>query len=314
MTEPQTPTSSATAPADILAVHAGALGDVVMLGQMLDHLRGEGATVRLASGGAKANLLAALGVVDQTLDFDLLAMQELFAEQPPARPTLPAALGGGRWLISCFAEGNLTAAARLAAWSGAERVNFLPVRPAECEPRHLLDQWAKQLGVEPLTSPRPWEAPQPLRERARGLLQRLGFDPSQRFVTIGVGAGGDRKCRPPSELLAVARSLDVPAVFVLGPVEVERWGASLGQMLAQGGWVVIDPTLAELAGLLSISAGHLGFDTGPTHLAAALGRPTVAWFVSTDPARFAPRGRWVRWVDQAEPAAAKLAEAIKTAP
>jgi heptosyltransferase-1 len=49
-------------------------------------------------------------------------------------------------------------------------------------------------------------------------------------------------------------------------------------------------TLSELAGYLAGSSVVVGGDTGPVHLAASLGTPTVAVFVATDPERNGPRG------------------------
>jgi ADP-heptose:LPS heptosyltransferase len=274
----------------VLAIHSGALGDVVMLAQALGALRARGASVTLAAGGAKAHLLRELGAVDAALDFDALEMHELFAEPAPADPHLPRRLAGHDRLISCFAGGNLTAASRLAVYSGADEVCFLPPRPVETEPGHLLDQWARRLGLpEPLT-PGPWTAPEAIRRRGRGALAEMGVAAGQRYVSIHVGAGAAEKCRPVTEMLALAGALTAPVVFILGPAEIERWGPSAEQTLRAGGRVLCEPTLTVLAGVLADSAGHVGFDTGPTHLAAALGTPTVAIFGPTDPARFGPRG------------------------
>ena len=50
-------------------------------------------------------------------------------------------------------------------------------------------------------------------------------------------------------------------------------------------------SLLQLGGVLSGAAFAVGNDTGPTHLAAALGRPTVALFsADSDPALTRPRG------------------------
>lgn len=49
-------------------------------------------------------------------------------------------------------------------------------------------------------------------------------------------------------------------------------------------------TLAQLAALIGDSALVVGVDTGLTHLAAALGRPTVGLFASTPAGQTAPRG------------------------
>jgi ADP-heptose:LPS heptosyltransferase len=55
--------------------------------------------------------------------------------------------------------------------------------------------------------------------------------------------------------------------------------------------VIIDPSMEDLLALLAGAAAYLGNDSGPSHLAAALGARTVAVFGPTDLERWAPRGR-----------------------
>ncbi len=52
-------------------------------------------------------------------------------------------------------------------------------------------------------------------------------------------------------------------------------------------------TLGELGALGEVADLYVGNDTGPTHVAAAVGCPTVALFGPSDPALSAPRGRRV---------------------
>lgn len=49
--------------------------------------------------------------------------------------------------------------------------------------------------------------------------------------------------------------------------------------------------LADLASFLAGAAVYVGNDSGPSHLAAAVGTPAVALFGPTDPRIWAPRGR-----------------------
>ena len=56
-------------------------------------------------------------------------------------------------------------------------------------------------------------------------------------------------------------------------------------------------TLDELLGFLPSARAFLGNDSGPTHVAAALGLPTLALFGPTNPKVWAPRGRRVRVMD-----------------
>ena len=92
--------------------------------------------------------------------------------------------------------------------------------------------------------------------------------------------------RPPAELLAaacahLARRAIRPLV-VWGPGEEPQARAVVE---AAGGHAVLAPPtgLASLAGLLSRSRLFVGGDTGPMHLACAVGCPVIAVYGPTDP-------------------------------
>lgn len=88
-----------------------------------------------------------------------------------------------------------------------------------------------------------------------------------------------------------AKGLD--AVLRWGPGERERAARIAAE---SGGTAVLSPSSppAASARLASRAALFVGADTGPTHLAAAAGTPTVALYGPTDPARFGPVGPRVR--------------------
>ncbi|MGD8440334.1 MAG: glycosyltransferase family 9 protein, partial [Holophagae bacterium] len=78
-------------------------------------------------------------------------------------------------------------------------------------------------------------------------------------------------------------------VVAWGPAEAER--ASRVAELAGSGTDTAPPTdLVELAALLRAARLVVGGDTGPVHLAASLGTPTVGVFLTTDPDRNGPLG------------------------
>jgi ADP-heptose:LPS heptosyltransferase len=85
-------------------------------------------------------------------------------------------------------------------------------------------------------------------------------------------------------------------VLLLGPVEEERGGV---HELRQHCLVAGGLSLSQAAALLAASDVYLGNDSGITHLAAALGVPTVALFGPSDPRQWAPRGRQVAIVRRA---------------
>ena len=282
----------------ILALHPGALGDVVLFGQFLSALGGR---VRLVAGGEKARLLAGLGVVDEALGFESLPMEEVFCEVPPRRRRLGRALGRCDLLVSCFAEGDPAAQRRLCELTGAADALFLPVRPTASHAGHLVDLWAGRAGLEGVPAPL-WSVPADWRRRAREVLvTSVGAEvpAGAGFVLIHPGSGSRRKCWPLERFVRLAETCRSGlagagrAVFVLGPAECEWWGPAGMESLRRSAGVVKCPPLEVLAALADLAVAYVGNDSGPTHLAAAVGTPTVALFGATRPEHFAPRGRAV---------------------
>lgn len=107
------------------------------------------------------------------------------------------------------------------------------------------------------------------------------------FAAINPGAGWDSKLWSAYRYGRVARSLgerhQLPS-FVLWSGERERtWGEQI--VACSGGRAVLAPptTLPELAAVLRRARMFVGSDTGPLHIAAAVGTPCVGLFGTTRP-------------------------------
>lgn len=111
------------------------------------------------------------------------------------------------------------------------------------------------------------------------------------FVLLNPGAGWGAKRWPPDRYAVVAkrlRSSGYSVVVNAGPDE--EFLAGQISKLSDGAASVFRSSLAELISLTRRAALVIGGDTGPVHLASALGRPVVAIFGPTDPARNGPFG------------------------
>jgi ADP-heptose:LPS heptosyltransferase len=276
----------------ILGIHPGALGDVILFAQLLAALRQKlSRPVRLAAGAQKAALLAGLGAVDEALDYDALPMHEVFSERPVPQCRLPGLLRSCELLVSCLAGGDAAAEAKLKELTRARQAMFLPVRPEADWPGHLLDLWAVRAGLAKLPLPQ-WHAPAAWRQQAEAELARLGLAGRQ-HVLLHPGAGARDKCWGMRKFMELAAAMATPRlspVFVIGPVELEWRPAEEIQRFARQWPVVRNPPLTTLAGLLGAARLFVGHDSGPAHLAAALGTPTLAIFGPSNPVHFAPRG------------------------
>ena len=114
----------------------------------------------------------------------------------------------------------------------------------------------------------------------------------ERFALLIPGASPGRPAKrwPVEHFADLAAALDIPAVILGGPAE-----ASLGAAITQAAPSARDLTgktsFADIAALARRAGFCIGNDTGPTHLAAVAGCPTLALFgEDSDPALCAPRG------------------------
>jgi ADP-heptose:LPS heptosyltransferase len=129
---------------------------------------------------------------------------------------------------------------------------------------------------------------------------RLGASP---YVVLHPGSGSRRKNWPAREWIAVLDRLiaasDVRVVVTAGPADTEAVAAlvqaAAGRPALQERFTMLEEALlAQLAAVIEQSALYLGNDSGVSHLAAAVGVPTLAVFGPTDPAVWRPRGPRVR--------------------
>ena len=133
-----------------------------------------------------------------------------------------------------------------------------------------------------------------------------------RPTAIHPGSGSARKNWPVDRWAEVIARLDPPILLVLGEAEVEAWNPPFlsGLRTRDGGRitpaqrarevggsgieVASNLPLPELAAALARCRRFIGHDSGVSHLAAAVGTPSVLLFGPTDPAMWAPPGDHVR--------------------
>jgi heptosyltransferase II len=139
------------------------------------------------------------------------------------------------------------------------------------------------------------------RKSARLLLEREGWDGKTPLVGVHPGASGSRaKLWNASRFGEVAGKLAATmgarAVILGGPSEnalaLEAEAALDAAPLRLSG----KTSLGELMGVLTQLSLFLSNDSGPMHLAAALGVPTLAVFGPTDPKETGPVGPRARFV------------------
>jgi len=130
-------------------------------------------------------------------------------------------------------------------------------------------------------------------------LRSQGFGAEERLVLLHPGTGGPAKLWFPQRWAAVADSLadlGVRLVVTGGPGEEALVEDVAGRMRARPLTLAGRTTVGQLAALLRRSALALGVDSGPLHLAAAQGVPTLHLYGPSDAGRFGPWGDPARHV------------------
>ena len=281
----------------ILVVRAGAIGDGLLTLPALAALRTcwPDATITMVGPRALLPFVRTARLVDVGLSIEGAAGLALFGDQPAEPPD---------WATSDLAVVWLqrweTATRRLRHW-GCAHVLAGPSLPPDGASTHVADHLFAALasaGIGPAWPNRPRLVSPAAAETAAFWWQEWRLGDVQPVLAVHPGSGGARKCWPMSRYVQLVEALladGYGALLLLGPAEERQ----------TGDWQALAPNCPRLAvasnldlpvaaGLLTHCAGYVGNDSGITHLAAALGVPTVAVFGPTDPARWAPIGPAVR--------------------
>jgi heptosyltransferase-2 len=196
---------------------------------------------------------------------------------------LDAWLAGARWRVGYATDGR-----------SALLTHAVPAAHAW---QHQVDAYLAlhaPLGIEPAETRPRLVVPAERRAEARELLGRVGLRPGEPAVAIQLGAAfGPSKLWASDRLAELARRLDVrgvPVVFLGAPSAAPLLRAVEAHLGARPATLVGEDHPAVLPALLAEFAVVVAPDSGPAHVAAAVGVPGVTLFGPTDPRLSAPRG------------------------
>lgn len=282
----------------LLIVHPGGVGDVLLA---LPAMR----TLRWRHGSADVGLLAAQQV--GSLLRNCKEVDEVFSLESGALAELLAGDGLGAsafitWLrdcesAQCWMEDQDGALRSVLAHHGIQQVVIASPMNGRWKATHQTDRFleaAECLGLEP-------EADQFLRmtgvveARGRVALGDAGVTDCRPYVVIHPGSGSIHKCCHAAVLASVldwVSSKELLPLVVEGPAD-ERQIKHLTAQQSRPFCLLKENDLSTLAAIIKNAGLYVGQDSGITHLAAALGVPTVACFGPTDERRWGPRGRHV---------------------
>ncbi len=106
--------------------------------------------------------------------------------------------------------------------------------------------------------------------------------PAVQYIAVIVGASWPSKCYPPERLADVCDALPLPALLIWGS-EAEKTVAERIAHRTPSAEVAPPLSLPALRDVIGHAALTIGGDTGPTHLAWALNRPSLVLYGPTSP-------------------------------
>lgn len=273
----------------VLIFHAAALGDFVLswpLAMALGRLYPQSRIIYVTHGDKAALAGQLLGVEGSDVESGWSA---LFSDAGSLPVTCKKRLAGAQLIVSFAVEQNEKWAQNVKSIAGkAVEIISINPRPDESAGIHISQYILQQLHKSPVM--------QSAMKQMLLAIATIGVKNGYRGddgVVLHPGSGTPRKCWPLDRFLQLAekfKSDRLPVRIVLGEVERDRWPAGTIEKCRQIAPVILPASYLELLGELESASLFVGNDSGPGHLAAITGVPTLSLFGPTLPAVWQPLG------------------------
>ncbi len=289
----------------------GALGDCILtlpLARVMKKTLSLGG-VDIIGHTEYTGILPGRSCVNSVRSIDSTQLHRLFAESGTFdledRDPLISTFDDYAWIVTFMGEPDGDFEQNLiftANCSHSAEVITLSLKPPRAGRQHIAEYYVRQfVDQSDLTVDSPHIRSEDIlisvtaadRDHGLELLDQVGIDVSRKLIVLHPGSGGRRKCWHLDNFIGIAKSLrssEVEVLFLLGPTEMERFGAADMARVGAAAKLAADLSLTDVLGLLGCADAFVGNDSGVTHLAAGTGLHTLAVFGPTDPALYRPIG------------------------
>ena len=283
----------------ILVIRGGAIGDFILTLPTIGALRQRWPSARLEILGYPriAALVDGRHYADAIRSIDAAAMARFFVPESDLDPSLASYLASFDLVLSYLYDPDDIFSTNLRR-AGVRRLLCASSKP---DREHAAAHFARplaELGLRVESYPRlfPSAADHAFADSFFSQLAISNSQPNARLIAVHPGSGGEHKVWPANRWAAVIHWLRQQActgiLLVGGEADADARRA-LAPFDLPVAWNLPLPQLAAVLERCTQFAGH---DSGITHLASAVGIPTLALFGPTSPDIWAPLGPRVRVV------------------
>lgn len=300
----------------ILFIRGGALGDFIVTLPALRLVREKWPQAHIELLGYPRH--AALGLkryyLDAVRSVDTGPLAGFFIPNAVLDPGLMDYFGDFDLVVSYFYDPDQIFFHNLRRCNMPNLITFSPVAAMSPAARHFCEP-LKELGLETDDFTSRVHLIEEDRAFTREFLKEL--DPSRPLVAIHPGSGSEKKNWPIDRWVELCQRRVALGkeqfVLVSGEVDDERVQYLLARWPGQSPLVARHLPLPQLAAVLAECRGFVGHDSGVTHLAAAVGCPSISLFGPTDPVMWAPVGAHVSVMEHNGDLAAISVDAVDVA-
>jgi ADP-heptose:LPS heptosyltransferase len=295
----------------MLVIHQGALGDFILALPTLSTLRHAFPAARPSMMGYPRILQLAEGrfYAEEIFSIDQKGMATFFVRDGALDRGLSQFFAGFGLIVVFGKDGEGTFINNLKRVCQGRILHINPL-PNWDDGVHLSDHLLRQLiryGISSSEQSPKLYLREEDREWGRHFWMEKGVSAEERsnVIVLHPGSGSRKKLWPPKNFLALFHHLRTKPnrkfLLILGPAEgqeIEQAFAELGSphlILTKG------LSLVQLASVIEKSGLFIGNDSGISHMAAALGLPTLAIFGPTDHRVWSPRGEKVEVIRRGIP-------------
>jgi ADP-heptose:LPS heptosyltransferase len=279
----------------IIVLHPGSLGDTILALPVLAALksRHSSSLLHLVGHSALVDVLPGRSAVDAMASIEGAEFRELFS-QSDMSPKVSNFFQQFELVVVWATDHDDSIKRALQSLKLSHIVVCSPGLSKKSD-LHATDRFAATLSdhmpLEPLPEPRLTATESDRSAGAQWISDHGIHLGSDRLVAVHAGSGSPTKCWAPDNYARVVEGLQrngAQVVLIEGPADGEATEAVASQI---GDAVprLRRMTLLSVIGVLSQCDAFLGNDSGLTHVATALGLPSVAVFGPTDPAIWGSR-------------------------